>query len=301
LARTYHQLYQRMQDKLNALLVAIAKLDAPTQGQIYKLAQYKNLVAALEIELAKYGVYVEMEIKANSQAAIELALKHTETFLKSAGYMMPKHLPVTAIYNMLSFLQEGSPLFERISQLAPFHAGKVADALTEAVAFGYNPAKTARMMAKYFENAMGQALTDAMRMSRTAQMYAAREASRASYIANSDVVLGWMWKTSLDGDVCMACAVEHGTVHDLDESMNGHYNCRCYSVPIVKGYEYNDQKGVDWFTGLDEKQQESMMGKTAFEAWKTGAFDLADMATRRHDDVYGEMLARTPLKDLITQ
>jgi SPP1 gp7 family putative phage head morphogenesis protein len=196
---------------------------------------------------------------------------------------------------MLGFLQEDSPLWERLGKLAGTNAQKVADALLEGIAFGYNPAKTARM----FENVMGGGLTDAMRMTRTAQLYASREANRAMYVANDDVVEGWVWWSSLDSDTCMACAVEHGTIHSNDESMDSHYNCRCNSIPVVKGYNDEVKTGTDWFSGLSEKEQRDMMGNSAFDAWKDGKFDLADMATRRHDDVYGEMLARTPLQDLI--
>jgi SPP1 gp7 family putative phage head morphogenesis protein len=295
LARTYAQLYQRMTDKLDALLLAMSKLEEPTKGQVMRLAQYKNLMTSLENELTKYAAYVEIEIKNNSQAAIELALKQTNEFLAAAGYSMPKSLPAKTIYNMLGFLQEDSPLFKRLGQLAGTHTDKVMSALLEAVAFGYNPVKTARM----FQNVMGGGLTDAMRMARTAQLYASREANRASYVANSDIIEGWEWITALDADVCMACAIEHGTIHPLDESMSSHYNCRCTSIPVVKGYEYNDQKGVDWFKGLDESQQEKMMGKQTFDVWKAGGFELEDMLGRRHDEVYGEMLSTTPLYELL--
>jgi len=295
LAKTYHQLYLRMQSKLDSLLLAISQLESPTQGQIMRLAQYKNLLTALETELAKYSAYVEVEIRNTADAAVGMAIKQTEQFLRAAGYTMTRSLPKNAIYSMLGFLQEDSPLWKRIGELAPFNTQKVANALLEAVTFGYNPAKTAKL----FENVMGGGLTDAMRMTRTAQLYASREANRASYIANEDVVEGWIWWSSLDSDTCMACAIEHGTIHSNDESMDSHYNCRCTSIPVVAGYDDKVQTGADWFNNLSEKQQRDMMGNSAFDAWKSGAFDLSDMATRRHDDVYGEMLARTPLQDLI--
>jgi hypothetical protein len=280
---------------LDSLLLAVSQLESPTNGQVMRLAQYKNLISALESELTKYSAYVEVEIRNTSMASVEMAVKQTESFLKAAGYAMPRSLPTNAIYSMLGFLQEDSPLWERLGRLAGTNAQKVANALLEAVAFGYNPAKTARL----FENVMGGGLTDAMRMTRTAQLYASREANRAMYVANEDVVEGWVWWSSLDSDTCMACAVEHGTVHSNDESMDSHYNCRCTSIPVVKGYNDQVQTGADWFKGLDEKQQRDMMGNSAFDAWKDGKFELSDMATRRHDDVYGEMLARTPLQDLI--
>ena len=295
LAKAYSQLYGRMQGKLDSLLLAISKLDAPTKGQVMRLSQYKNLLTALETELTKYSAYVEVEIRNTADAAVGMAIKQTEQFLRAAGYTMTRSLPKNAIYSMLGFLQEDSPLWKRIGELAPFHTQKVADALLEGIAFGYNPAKTAKL----FENVMGGGLTDAMRMTRTAQLYASREANRAMYAANSDVVTGWMWYSSLDSDTCMACAVEHGTVHSLDESMDSHYNCRCTSIPVVAGYDDKVQTGVDWFKALPESQQREMMGNSAFEAWQAGKFELSDMATRRHDDVYGEMLARTPLSELI--
>lgn len=295
LAKTYHQLYLRLTPKLDSFLLALSQIEAPTKGQVMRLAQYKNLISALESELTKYAAYVEVEIRNTSMASVEMAVKQTESFLKAAGYAMPKSLPTNAIYSMLGFLQEDSPLWERLGKLAGTNAQKVADALLEGITFGYNPAKTAKM----FENLMGGGLTDAMRMARTSQLYAAREASRASYIANADVVEGWEWWTALDADVCMACAVEHGTVHSLDESMDSHYNCRCTSIPVVKGWSDPSQLGTDWFKALPESQQREMMGNSAFEAWQAGKFELSDMATRRHDDVYGEMLARTPLSELI--
>ena len=295
LARTYHQLYLRLTPKLDSLLLAISQIEAPTNGQIMRLAQYKNLISALESELTKYSAYVEVEIRNTSMASVEMAVKQTESFLKAAGYAMPRSLPTNAIYSMLGFLQEDSPLWERLGKLAGTNAQKVADALLEGIAFGYNPAKTARM----FENVMGGGLTDAMRMTRTAQLYASREANRAMYVANDDVIQGWVWWSSLDSDTCMACAVEHGTIHSNDESMDSHYNCRCTSIPVVAGYDDKIQTGTDWFSGLSEKEQRSMMGAETWQAWKDGKFDLSDMATRRHDDVYGEMLARTPLEQLI--
>ena len=295
LASAYSQLYQRMEGKLDSLLLKVSTIDAPTQGQVYRLAQYKNLVNSLETELTKYGAYVETEIQTNSQEAVDLAVKQTAEYLRAAGYSMPNMLPTRTIYNMLGFLQEDSPLYKRIGELAPYHTQRVADSLLEGVAFGYNPAKTAKM----FETVMGGGLTDAMRMSRTAQLYASREASRASYIANSDVIEGWEWISALDGDVCMACAIQHGTIHPLTERMNSHFCCRCISVPILIGQADRDQLGTEWFGGLTEEKQRAMMGGKAFDAWKDGKINLTDMVGTQHNDIYGEMLSVRSITDLL--
>ena len=295
LARTYKVLYDGLTDKLDVYLLALSKLESPTKGQVFRLAQYKNLINALESELTKYSAYVEVEIRNTSMASVEMAVKQTESFLKAAGYAMPRSLPTNAIYSMLGFLQEDSPLWERLGKLAGTNAQKVADALLEGIAFGYNPAKTARM----FENVMGGGLTDAMRMTRTTMLYASREASRSVYLANSDIVEGWVWHAALDSTTCVACLAMHGTKHSLDERMDSHYNCRCTSLPIVKGYDDVYQTGEEWFSQLAEAQQRQVLGQGAWQAWKDGKFKFSELAGRRHDDVFGEMLSRVPLSELI--
>jgi len=58
LARTYKVLYDGLTDKLDAYLLALSKLESPTKGQVFRLAQYRNLLKAVEAELSKYSAYV---------------------------------------------------------------------------------------------------------------------------------------------------------------------------------------------------------------------------------------------------
>lgn len=297
LAKAYAQLYGRMQVRLDSLLLAISKIDQPTKAQVFRLAQFKNLIDALEVELKRYSAFVEVEIQTNASALVSLAVKQTDAYLAAAGYTTKRSLPTNSIIQMLGFLDESGPLYKRIGELAPYHVQRVTDALLEAAAFGYNPAKTARM----FEKVMGGGLTDAMRMTRTAQLYASREASRATYNAYSDVVAGWQWNAGLDDMTCMACVAEHGTIHPLDEPMSSHYNCRCTSLPVVIGYNDQMQTGADWFNALPEEKQVAMMGKGAWEAWREGKFQLSDMVGTREDEVYGDMKGVKTLKELLEE
>ena len=72
LAKTYKSLYGRMQGKLDSYLLAISRLENPTQGQVFRLSQYKNLITALETELTKYSAYVEAEIRNGVDASVEM-------------------------------------------------------------------------------------------------------------------------------------------------------------------------------------------------------------------------------------
>jgi SPP1 gp7 family putative phage head morphogenesis protein len=295
LAKTYRELYTRLLPKMDSLILAMSKMEEPTTGQVHRLAQYKSLLNSVEEELAKYQAYVEIEIRAETRAAAELAIKQTNAYLANFGLAMPQRINTDAVLNMLGYLQEDSPLWKRLSLYSADNTAKLADALTEGVAFGYNPTK----VAKTFERIMGGGLTDAMRMTRTSMLHTYRDASHAQFIANQDVVDGWTWWSSKDASTCLACLSQHGKVFPLTERLNGHYNCRCVAIPHVKIWSEPEQTGEEWFSTLSEAQQKEMMGAQTWQAWKDGKFELSDMATRRHDDVYGEMLARTPLQDLI--
>lgn len=295
LAKTYSGLYKRLLPKMDSYILALSKLDKPTTGQIHRLAQYKSLLNSVEEELKKYAGYIEIEIQTETRIAAELALKQAQKYLADFGLSMPQRVPTDAIMAILGYLTEGSPMWKRLSLYSAEHVARLADALTEGMAFGYNPTR----VAKTFERIMGGGLTDAMRMTRTSMLHAYRDASHAQFIANQDVIDGWVWWSSKDTSTCMACLSQHGKVFPLTERLNGHYNCRCTELPHVKVWSESEQTGEDWFSTLTDAQQKMMMGADTWQAWKDGLFEFDDFATTRHDDVYGDMLAKTPLWQLL--
>jgi hypothetical protein len=168
--------------------------------------------------------------------------------------------------------------------------------MIEGIGLGYNPRKIASIIV----DALGQALTDTLRTVRTANLWAYREANRATYIANQQYLAGWVWHANLNDDrTCMSCIAMHGTVHPLDEPLDDHHNGRCAPIPLVIGRENPVESGVDWFENLSEAEQRSRMGAKFFEAWQDGKFKLADMPGQYDDDVYGQMRRSRTLQDLL--
>jgi hypothetical protein len=146
---------------------------------------------------------------------------------------------------------------------------------------------------------MARPFADAVRMARTAQLWAYRESSRANYQANSDVVSGWQWYAELDG-ACASCVAMHGTIHSLDEVLNDHHHGRCTAIPVVLEQALiPESAGRDYFDGLSDEQKQGILGKGAFEAYQGGKFDFSQLSTVHNDDVYGEMRVVPSLKDLI--
>jgi SPP1 gp7 family putative phage head morphogenesis protein len=205
-------------------------------------------------------------------------------------------LPREAIQTLLGFLDPNGPLFDRLRQLATVNAQYVANAMIEGITLGYNPRKIARMV----RDAFGRGLADALRFVRTAQIWAYREANRASMVANQNVLEGWVWSAHFDDRVCMSCVVMHGTIHPVDEALNDHHNGRCAAIPLVRGFDNPiDQTGLEWFEQQSEATQRALMGSGKYDAWKSGKIELGQLTVERVDDVYGAMRGEPSLKQLL--
>jgi hypothetical protein len=135
---------------------------------------------------------------------------------------------------------------------------------------------------------------------RTVQLWGYREASRASYIANPEVVTGWIWYAALDTETCGACIAMHGTRHSADEVLDDHYNGRCSMIPITITNPNPDiESGLEWFGKLDEDKQREILGDSKYEAWKDGKFDLDQLTHQKDEPVYGTMRVERSLKSLL--
>jgi hypothetical protein len=294
LIRAYEGVYSRLKDKI-ALLVDAIEMNEPTRGELVRMIRYQALINQVEAELTDYQVILRNEVGVVSQDAITFAGRDVARLLSNVGAGFNR-LPVDTIKTLLGFLAEESPLYERIGQLAEANAQYVADKILEGVSLGHNP----RVIAGIIRDSLGGGLTDALRMTRTVQLWSYRESTRANYVNNADVVEGWIWWADLPGDPCMACIAEHGGEHGLDETLNDHHNGKCAMLPIVKYYDNPvEQTGEDWFNGLSETKQRELMGDGKFEAWQGGKFGFDKLAGKHDDDVYGLMTIETTLAELV--
>lgn len=315
MVREYGRIYTNLQGQIDALLLEIAAMPEASPAQVAKLTRFKALSAQIESEMTRFGAWADTELGAQAQQAIASGLTHAEQ-LTLAG--MPEELrpAVATIWNRLSaeavetlmgFLSPGSALHDAlVSQLGPTVAQGVSDALLEGLALGYNPRKVAEII----RQTLGQALTWALRTARTSMLWAYRESTRAGYIANSNIVTGWIWHAELGPRTCMACIAQHGTLHPLSEPLNDHHNGRCAMVPVTKSWadlgfvgipeRPPTQTGRDWFASLSPAQQQSYMPSQAmWNAWQQGAIGWDDLVSSHTDPVYGEMLLLPSLKQIL--
>lgn len=301
IVQAYARIFRSLQGTIDALVMEIAQLESPTQAQIYKLERYQRLIEQITDEIIRFQAYLRTEIISAAELSFakgdEQARALIAELLAQAGVTAQLgNLPANIFEAMVGFLQEDSPLYGRIDELAGVLADYVRETILESVALGRNPRETARLI----QEAFGRGLTDALRMARTAQLYAARYATQANYLNNSDILDGWVWFAKLDDSVCQSCIVQHGTIHPLEEILNDHHNGRCAMLPYMEAFGNPiEQGGIEWFEGLPEAQQRAILGPGKFEAWKAGKFTLDQLSREVENDVYGAMRSVTPLKDLI--
>lgn len=290
----YSLMYERLQGDIDALTLAIEGMDEG--DSVEDLPQYKRLVRNAEKELNKFTTVLETLLGAAGIASLTLGLQHSAELvnLSTAGGFTG--LQPAFMRTLLKYLEPGGKLYARLSELTGLAVENVVNAIIEGVAKGLNP----RVIASAIQDAFGGGLTDSLRMMRTLQLYSYREAARANYIETNGIVTGWVWFAELDADVCLSCVAQHGTFHELEETLNDHHNGRCAPLPFIPEFGNPvEQTGEDWFNTLSPAQQADMMGQGKFEAWQSGLFTFDKLSREVENDVYGKMRHETPLKDLV--
>ena len=294
-SQAYQLMYSRLSGDVEALRLAIEAMDKPTAAMIRKLSQYKDLVRKAEREMTRFTAYLETVIDRASFEAIRLGLSDSEALIRAAGITgQLRGIAPNAMREALRYLAEDGKLYKRLQLLTGATVDKVSQAIFEGIGAGWNP----RKIAAAIQDAFGGGLTDALRNTRTVQIKSYQDSARANYIA-SGVVEKWIWYAELDADVCLSCAAMHGTLHDLDETLDDHYNGRCAALPYIEGLTEPIESGQTWFDNLSAAEQAAMMGQSKYDAYKEGKFEFSQLSKEHENDVYGNMRSETPLKDLL--
>jgi hypothetical protein len=280
----------------------------PTEAQIMRLSRYREMMDGIQQELEQYQSFMKIELRSQSAMAITEGERAARTLAELAAREMGikaqfQALEPAQIEQLIGFLDPRGPLYKRLGELGGWTSEQVSQSILQGVGMGLNPKTTAAMLTKTLSDgvtsALGMGLTDALRTMRTCQLWSFREASRASYTANSDVVSGWTWLAELDQDTCATCVSMSGTTHTNDEVLDGHWNCRCVPVPIIFGQNAVEQSGSDWFDQQDETMQRAILGPGKYDAWKDNKFTLADVPIQKENDTYGTMRFEKTLQELI--
>lgn len=283
----YKKGYKSLLPYIRNIELLIEKDPKITPAAIKKSPEFRNLVKKTDEELNDFTSYARTTIGIAISAAALLALK-------SVSQWGMKPLQPNAVDVVTRFLRPDTELYKRIG----LWAGNARDGVIQSIVKGVGLGKNPRVIAADITRAFGTELTDALRTTRTSQLWAYRESTRLNYIANG--VSGWIWLAELDEVTCGACAAMHGTFHTNEEQLDGHYNCRCAMIPATAA-DAIKQSGEDFFNSLSEEQQDKMLGRGKAQALRDGKFAFSDLVRQDADKTYGHMRIEVPLKDLVNE
>lgn len=257
--------------------------------------RYRELLGQLTDELETYTDYAERTIEDRQRQLARLGITHGERAITTQGIRAGfSRLPIESVENIVGFSGSGSPLSSLLSGSWPLSAQRLTQELVNGVALGYNPRKTARLMAQ----GMASSQQRMELISRTETLRVYREANRQSYI-RSGVVTGFRRLATHDRRTCAACLMAEGTFYELDEEMPTHPACRCTLVPMVEGIKPPTwQQGEAWFVEQDQATQMDILGKGRYYAWQNGDYELDELVTVKPNAVWGDSLQVTPLREL---
>lgn len=314
LVDVYGALYLRLkaQAQLIAEGIALGKDSAWAQERASALREQ------VEREIARYAVWLDMETQAAARDEIARGLadarRLTEVAYAPVGPAVVGSLwhalPTDAVVAMVGMLGEDSPLYAHLTGTLGEAVGEaVGRGMLEAIALGYGPEK---LLARLRQD-LGKGLTWSLTATRTAQIWAYREANRAAFVANADILDGWVWQATLDSRTCLSCVAQHGKVHHLHEVLQDHHAGRCTMLPLPKrpadiglpsslvlpDLRSQIETGEEWFAGLPPSHQQALMGPSRYAAYQAGAFRFEDLSKGYADPIYGDMLREASLKDLL--
>lgn len=244
IVEAYAGVQRRLRGEMDALLLEIEHTDKLTAAQVVKLERYRRLMRETQDELNRFSQYlgVEMDTLGRTMVGRGLAESRVLMELSLGDARLAADLRALApetVETLLGFLDRNGPLYARLGMLTDYTAEMVSNTIVQSVALGRNP----RVLARELTRAYGMGLTQSLNMARTVQLWSYREASRANYVANSNVVMGWIWQATLSDRTCMSCIAMHGTRHAVDEVLNDHHAGRCLtpgmlvSSPSIMAFE----------------------------------------------------------------
>lgn len=318
LVQAYGRGYQQLIHNVQALEDRLTSYQdqgiTPSRAQLMRLSSLRSLIAQTEAEINRFSVYADQSIaQAVSQEVVE-ALRDSRNVLEAyfssrSGKMTLRAswelLPAESVETLIGMTGTSSPLrMTLVNRLGPTVAEHMGNALVDGILLGMNPRKVAQLVRSEY----GIGLTWAMTTARTAHLWSYREATRASYIANSHIIDSWTWYATLGSNrTCLSCIAKHGSVHPITETLNDHHNGRCVPLPNIKNPGKFGlslpmvEAGERWFSNLPVSTQVEYMGPSMYNAWQADEFRFDELSMPYQDPVYGDMVREASLTGLLGQ
>jgi SPP1 gp7 family putative phage head morphogenesis protein len=295
--------YAQTRADYDGLLAKIAAAQANGQplspAWLYQKDRLKNALATTKAQIHTFAQQAsESTVQAHKAAVQASAYAHAKMGAQAmqeaglaGGFTKINEANLT---HLVGFLHDGSPVDALFTSLATETADMARDAFVRGLTLG----KGVDWITRRLEQALDVPRWRAETIVRTEAQRVYRSVARQTYMANDDVLEGWVWKAHLDSRTCPACMSMDGTVHAVGSTLDGHQRCRCAMVPRTKSWAdlgvdgLEDQRppirtGQDWFKAQPSTVQRAMLGPRKYHAWKGGEITLDDLVARHSHPVWG--------------
>jgi SPP1 gp7 family putative phage head morphogenesis protein len=197
-----------------------------------------------------------------------------------------------------------------LQPLAPDAMAAMRRELVRGITLGRNPNATATAMLDRLQSRFAGGLVRAIRIARTEQLDAYRQASAVVADANSDVLQEAVWTAKLDDRTCPACLSMHGQPFPVGTAgPEGHVQCRCAFILRTKPWQdlgfgdvpeppdaLPDRDG--WWQQQPDDVRRQIMGPSRLQALESGDIGWDDLARRVQHDGWRDAFELVPLRDL---
>jgi len=287
-------------DKLGTEIAKRVKAgETVSEGALRQMQHYQALMQQATQQASYYAQIVQDDVAqsviASANAGVEGAVTTTQLAAGEQPLVLAfDQIDIGGVTNLAGLLADGTPIRDILMSRWPETWASIETEMLRGAAKGLSP----REIAKSIVDKFGAIMADVLRIVRTENMRAYREATRQTYI-QSGVVKQYKRVATKDTRTCVACLALDGRVYPVTQPLVDHPMGRCAMIPIVTGAPaVTWQKGSDWFETLDEADQRAMMGDAKFEAWVDGQFDFEDLAVQLPDSVWGGQLRTATVDEL---
>lgn len=213
-------------------------------------------------------------------------------------------LPDEQLQTFVGMAGDGSPLGELFATIPQVASDAMTMAMVQGISLGEGPRTVARRVRRAADIGRQRAET----IARTEMIRSAREAQRQLYTQNP-AVQGYRRQATQDRRVCLACLALSGTLHQTDEIMPSHPNCRCVMVPATLSWaEITGDSSIPdtrpavatperILAGLSEADKLAIMGSTRYAMYQSGK-PLSDFVQVIPNQDWGPSPRVRPLYDL---
>lgn len=240
MVRFYGGIWKTLNQQIIDLTSAYYADPGKSAAWLFKYNRLAGLRAQTEQQIANFVNFTDGKIRQEQLFLAGQAQTHAEALIRlGLGTPPPgasfafNRLPIDAISDMIGFLQDGSPLRSLLNELIGDAGNAVANGLVQGLALGLNPKQVARNIRK----SLGNNMVRALKIARTEQLRAYRESTHRSYLANSNVVKGWIWISARTSNTCASCFPAGVLVSGppIEKTFSRHYSGNIVIIHTASG------------------------------------------------------------------